>query len=184
MFDSWSDLGRLLVVGPLAYAALVAVLRVSGKRTLSKLNAFDFVVTVALGSTLATILLSSWVSLAEGVAALVLLVGLQYAVTWTSVRWSPLARAVKSEPALVYRDGFLETAMRRERVTPDEVVQAARAQGHADLSGVSAVVLETDGSFSILTDPPRGAVRGASTTSSADASGRKAGPAGRPAAAR
>jgi len=35
------------------------VLRVSGKRTLAKLNAFDFVVTVALGSTLATILLNS-----------------------------------------------------------------------------------------------------------------------------
>ncbi len=51
---------------------------------------------MALGSTLATILLSSSLSLAEGVAALVLLVGLQYAVTWTSVRWAPLVRAVKS----------------------------------------------------------------------------------------
>ncbi len=170
-FDSWSDLGRLLVVGPLAYAALVAVLRISGKRTLSKLNAFDLVVTVALGSTLATILLSSSVSLAEGVVALVLLVGLQYAVTWTSVRWPPLARAVKSEPTLVYREGFLAAAMRRERVTRDEVTQAARAQGHADLSEVSAVVLETDGSFSILTDPPGGDVRAALAMGSADASG-------------
>jgi uncharacterized membrane protein YcaP (DUF421 family) len=41
-------------------------LRVSGKRTLAKMNAFDLVVTVALGSTLATILLSADVSLAEG----------------------------------------------------------------------------------------------------------------------
>ena len=65
-FDSWTGLGRVLVVGTLAYVALVAVLRISGKRTLTKLNAFDLVVTVALGSTLATILLSNSVALADG----------------------------------------------------------------------------------------------------------------------
>ena len=77
-FDSWSELGRILVVTPLAYGALVAVLRLSGARTLSKLNAFDLVVTVALGSTLATVLLNSDVSLSEGVLALVVLVALQF----------------------------------------------------------------------------------------------------------
>jgi uncharacterized membrane protein YcaP (DUF421 family) len=68
-FDSWTGLGRVLVVGTLAYFALVLTLRVSGKRTLSKLNAFDLVVTVALGSTLATVLLSKDVALAEGLLA-------------------------------------------------------------------------------------------------------------------
>jgi uncharacterized membrane protein YcaP (DUF421 family) len=58
-FDSWDGLLRVVVVGILAYTGLVLLLRISGKRTLSKMNAFDFVVTVALGSTLATILLSS-----------------------------------------------------------------------------------------------------------------------------
>ena len=53
-FDSWAGLGRVLVVGVLAYSALVLLLRISGKRTLTKMNAFDLVVTVALGSTLAT----------------------------------------------------------------------------------------------------------------------------------
>ena len=80
-FDTWAGFGRVLVVGPLAYAALVLVLRVSGKRTLTKLNAFDFVVTVALGSTLATILLSKDVALAEGVLALALLIGMQFVIT-------------------------------------------------------------------------------------------------------
>ena len=50
-FTSWYDL-LLVVVGTLAYGGLVLFLRVSGKRTLTKLNAFDLVVTVALGSTL------------------------------------------------------------------------------------------------------------------------------------
>jgi uncharacterized membrane protein YcaP (DUF421 family) len=67
---------RTAVVGSLAYVALVAMLRISGKRTLSQMNAFDFVVTVALGSTLATILLSQDVSLGEGLTVLALLIGL------------------------------------------------------------------------------------------------------------
>lgn len=57
-FNSWYALARVLVVGILAYAGLVFLLRVSGKRTLSKPNPFDLVVTVALGSMLTTVTLS------------------------------------------------------------------------------------------------------------------------------
>lgn len=154
-FDGWQGMIRVVVVGGVSYAALVLLLRVSGKRTLAKLNAFDLVVTVALGSTLATVLLSSRVALVEGITALALLVGLQYLVAWTSTRSRGMQRLVSSEPALVYRNGFLPDAMRRERITSAEMRQAARAQGHADLSEVAAVVLETDGSLSVLTELPR-----------------------------
>lgn len=153
-YDGWEGLVRVVVVGIAAYCSLIALLRISGKRTLAKLNAFDFVVTVAVGSTLATVLLSSTVALVEGVTALALLIGLQYVVAWASIRSPRVERLVKSEPALVYRGGFVHGAMRRERVTADELRQAARGQGHADLSGIAAIVLETDGTLSILTDPP------------------------------
>ena len=153
-FDGWSGVARVVVVGTCAYVALVALLRVSGKRTLAKLNAFDFVVTVALGSTLATVLLSTSVALVEGVTALALLVSLQYAVAWGSVRSRRVERLVKSEPTLVYRNGFLHEAMRQERVTADEVAQAARSQGHPDLSSIGAVVVETDGTLSVLAGIP------------------------------
>lgn len=150
-FDSWAGLGRVLIVSVLAYAALVAVLRVSGKRTLSKMNAFDLVVTVALGSTLATILLSAEVALAEGVLALALLVGLQLGITWLSVRSPAVDRLVKSEPELlVHRGVFLHQAMRRARVVEAEIRAAVRQQGIGALEEVDAVVLETDGSFSVI----------------------------------
>jgi hypothetical protein len=117
-FSSWADLGRVLVVGPLAYVALVLFLRVSGKRTLTKLNAFDLVVTVALGSTLATILLSKSVSLAEGLLALGLLIALQFIITWTAIRSPWFAGLVKSEPTLLVRHGqFLDGALQAQRMT-------------------------------------------------------------------
>ncbi len=150
-FQGRAGLLRTLVVGVLAYSALVLVLRVSGKRTLSKMNAFDFVVTVALGSTLATVLLSKDVALAEGVAAFALLVGMQFVITWASVRSKGVSRLVKSEPKmLLYRGEFLRGAMRRERVTEEEVLAAVRSRGVAAIGEVEAVVLETDGSFSVV----------------------------------
>jgi len=152
-FDSWSDLFRVVVVGSLAYVALVAFLRATGKRTLSKLNAFDLVVTVALGSTLATVLLNADVSLAEGVLAFALLIGLQYGITWLSVRSERFQGMIKAEPTLLlYRGRYLRDAMRRQRVTTEEILSVLRTEGVTRVEDAGAIVLETDGSFSVLSD--------------------------------
>jgi uncharacterized membrane protein YcaP (DUF421 family) len=149
-FNGWEGLGRTIVVGILAYVALVILLRLSGKRTLSKMSAFDLVVTVALGSTLATVLLSKDVALAEGVTAFMVLIALQLTLTWASVRSSAVARLIKSEPTLLlHRGSFLREAMRRERVLEEEILAALRSDGIASVDRVEAVVLETDGSFSV-----------------------------------
>jgi uncharacterized membrane protein YcaP (DUF421 family) len=150
-FDGWADLQRVLIVGVCAYVGLVALLRITGKRTLSKMNAFDLVVTVALGSSLATILLSRDVALAEGLTAFVLLIFLQYAVAWASARSALVRTLVKAEPTLLVRNGvLLHATLKRERVAPDEVLAAIRASGHGELHTIAAVVLETDGEFSVI----------------------------------
>ena len=150
-FDGWAGLVRVVVVGTVAYAALIVLLRGSGKRTPSKMNAFDFVVTVALGSTLATVLLSAEVALAEGVTALALLIVLQYAITFASVRSARVTGWVKGEPTLLAKDGrMLPAATRRARVTGEEVDAALREHGLAGLEAARAVVLETDGTLSVI----------------------------------
>lgn len=156
-FDAWSDILRILLVGAASYTTLVAVLRVSGKRTLGQLNVFDFVVTVALGSTLATILLSSDVSWSEGVTALALLAALQLLVAWISARWPRARGFFTSEPALLLEDGEIRwDALRRNRLTESELRQAVRMQGTGDLSRVRAVVLETNGKLSVITSDKYG----------------------------
>jgi uncharacterized membrane protein YcaP (DUF421 family) len=152
---SWTDVLRTVLVGGLAYLGLLLFVRISGKRTLASMNAFDFVVTVALGSTLATILLSSDVALAEGLAAFATLIGLQFAITWLSVHTDWVPGLVKSEPSLLaLRGKLLRGAMVAQRVTESELLQAVRREGHASLERVHAVVLETDGSFSVVSDAP------------------------------
>lgn len=150
-FAGWPGVISAVISGGLAYVSLVLMLRVSGKRTLSKMNAFDLVVTVALGSILATITLSKDVALAEGAAAIAVLVGLQFVVAWLSARFKAVSQLVKAEPALLFHHGeFLRAAMKRERVAEDEVRAAIRGGGKGALENVEAVILETDGSFSVI----------------------------------
>ncbi|MEX1220520.1 MAG: YetF domain-containing protein [Idiomarina sp.] len=150
-FNGWDTLIRTLVVGTLAYCALVLFLRVSGKRTLSKMNAFDWVVTVALGSTLATTLLNKNVSLAQGALALALLIVLQFLVTWSSVRAKWVRKMIAAEPSLmVYQGEYLEKTMHRERVTKEDVLSAIRSSGNASIKDVGAVILDTDGTFAVV----------------------------------
>lgn len=151
LFDGWGTLARTLVVGTAAYVGLVVLLRVSGKRTLSKMNAFDWVVTVALGSTLATVLLNRDVALAEGLTAFALLIGLQFVVTWSSVRIPWVRRVVTGEPMmLLFRGELLDDSLRAARVTPDEVRAALRSSGLGDFADAHAVVLETDGTMNVI----------------------------------
>mgnify|MGYP000377076657 FL=1 len=139
------------MVGLLAYAGLVVLLRISGKRTLSKMNSFDLVVTVAFGSTLSTILVSKNVSLAVGLAALALLIALQLVITWCAVRSPLISDIVKTAPTMLVLDGRLrEDAMKRTRVAHDDVLAAVRQHGHGSLENIDAVILEADGSLSVI----------------------------------
>ena len=150
-FNGWEVIGRTLLVGVLAYIGLILFLRVSGKRTLSKMNAFDLIVTVALGSTLATILLSKKVALAEGLTAFFILIAMQYIIAWLSVRSQFVSKMIKSSPELLFYEGeYLRDAMKTQRILEVEILQAARTNNVESMNQVKAVVMETDGSISII----------------------------------
>lgn len=158
-FDSWSSIGRTLLTGIFAYGLLVVFLRISGKRTLAKMNAFDFVVTVALGSTLSATIISHDVPLVDGIAALAVLIAMQYVVATFSTRATWFRNLVKSRPHALLRDGrYLDDAVRSERVTHEEILAAIRNSGNLDVADIAVVVLETDGTFSVIPrsdNPPK-----------------------------
>lgn len=151
LFDSWDALIHVFFKAIFIYLAVIISLQISGKRTLSKWNAFDFIVTVALGSILATVILSKQVALAEGILSLMMLILLQYLITKLSVRSPGFRDLVKSDPTLLFDRGeFLDDALKSQRVTKSEVRAAIREAGILSMEDVGAVVLETDGSFSVM----------------------------------
>lgn len=149
--DGWLPLVRIVVVGTLMYVTLVVLLRVSGSRTIASMRAFDFIVTVALGSVFGRALTAEGVSLAEAVVAFLLLIGLQYTVARVQVFSTPFARAVTNPPRLLfYRGEFQRDGMRRARVTEQELRSVARKKGHGSLDDVEALVLEASGDIAVV----------------------------------
>lgn len=150
-FDSWESIIRTSILSVAAYVGLVLILRAAGNRPLTQLNAFDFIVNVAIGSTLATVMLNKNVALADGLLAFVMLIGLQLILSYLSRKSTMFNKAVKTQSVLVFYNGeFLKEEMNKNLLTQDELLQAIRAEGVGNLEEVKAIVLETNGRFSVL----------------------------------
>lgn len=156
-FQGWEPLWRTVIATSSTYIALIVMLRVAGQRTLAKWYAFDLIVTVALGSTFANGVLAKDISVFQSLLGFLILIGLQFAIAWTVVRWSPMRIIVNPRPTLVLHNGsFLDDAMRRQRVAEADVRAAVRRQGIPCIEDVGAVILEADGTFSVIKDLPAG----------------------------
>ena len=150
-FNSWENLYRTAIIGLFAYLGLILMLRVAGSRTLSQLNAFDLIVTVALGSTLSTVILNRDIALAEGLFALALLILFQLTISVISVRSRSMRNLIKTEPRILFYKGkFVKEALKDCRITKEEILQMIRSEGKGTMKGVDAVVLETNGRFSVI----------------------------------
>ena len=76
---------------------------------------------------------------------------------WASTRSEKFQSLIKAQPRMLFHRGqFLAEALKLERVTREEIMAAVRAQGQSDLAQVESVVLETDGTFSVLSKTPPG----------------------------
>jgi uncharacterized membrane protein YcaP (DUF421 family) len=150
-FDSWQSMTRTLIITVFAYVSIILFLRVSGKRTLTKMNAFDFIVTVALGSSLATVALNKNVALADGALVFFLFIFLQFFITWLSVRMKSVKKIITSQPALLlYKGELFDHIRKKERITMEEIYFAARQKGMAELKDIDVIVLETTGDITII----------------------------------
>ncbi|MBE0391883.1 DUF421 domain-containing protein [Flavobacterium sp. PL002] len=150
-FSNWYSIIRVIIITIIAYPALILILRISGKRTLSKMNAFDLIITIAIGSIFATVILSKDVSLSEGILAFAMLVFFQYLITYFSSRNKKVSELVKSSPTLMaYKGQLLKANMLKERIDEDEIWAIIRKKGYSSLEETDAIVLETDGSLSVI----------------------------------
>lgn len=150
-FDGFGGLLRILIAAPTLYVCVIAFIRFSGKRSTSQMNNFDWVVTVAMGSLMASGILLKDIAVSEAAFAIALLLLMQWLLTFTMVRFSPVAKLVRAEPTLLYHDDhFLPDAMRHERVSEYEVLSAVRENGIVDLSSVESVILEANATLSVI----------------------------------
>jgi uncharacterized membrane protein YcaP (DUF421 family) len=150
----WTDfepLLRIIVVGIVTYIGLILLLRISGKRTLASMNAFDFIITVTIGSAFGRILTAKEVSIAEALTTFALLISLQHLVAYISIHSPKFSKLITSQPVLLYyKDEFIWKNLKKERIKQEEVLSAIRSKKFSTLKNVEAVILESNGSFSII----------------------------------
>ncbi|MBU9672717.1 hypothetical protein KQ939_05925 [Planococcus sp. CP5-4] len=101
LFDGWKSVLRIAIMCVLAYPFLIVLLRVFGKRSLSNVNIFDFVITVTYGATLGSIITSDKMSFVDGVVVLFMLTLLQYIVSKLSVNSKGFADLIKANPSFI-----------------------------------------------------------------------------------
>lgn len=151
-FDNIDKLVRIVITAVMVYVLIVLVTKISGKRSTSQLNNFDWIVTVMIGSLGASIILLEEIPFVEGGSAIVVLYVLQFLVTKYASISPPFSSVILSEPRIVFYQGqYLSEAMRAERLTQQELESAMRAEGIRNLNEIEAIVFESDATLTIIT---------------------------------
>ncbi|EAU40444.1 hypothetical protein FP2506_04426 [Fulvimarina pelagi HTCC2506] len=140
------------VLAALGLALVIVIVRFVGLRSFSKMTSFDFVITLALGSLLATVAtVSSWGSFLQGCFAIIVLMALQVLIAATRDRSNRISRYLMNDPVLLMKDGeFFDDVMNSRRVSRDDVLGKLRQANVTDFDSVKAVIMETTGDISVL----------------------------------
>ena len=153
--EKWftSDLKSLIAIVITAagiYLAVIVFTRLAGKRSFSKMSSFDFAMTVAVGSLIATTVLSSSVSLLDGVVGMAAIYLLQISVALLR-RFKVIKEAVDNSPLLLMKgEQILHENMKKARVSEGDLRSKLREANVLNLNQVRAVVFETTGDISVL----------------------------------
>lgn len=151
-YESAFEYWRIALSAVLGFGVLLVFLRLAGKRTVAKFNAYDMVLTFTIGSLLASMILLKDVKILEGIFAMGVLTLLDWSVTTFAMRFDGFRHWLKAEPRLlVYNGQYQFSNMKRERIVQEEVLMFMRQNGVHKIEDVKAMVLETAGDVSVLT---------------------------------
>ena len=143
----WEFVLRAVVV----YFLLLAMLRLSGKRTVGQFTPFDLLVVVLLGTAVQNSLIGEDYSLLGGLILAATLIACNWLVGFATARSSFLDRLAEGSPVLLGRDGEVFPAvLRRENVSRLDVDEALRDNGLADVSDAALITLEVDGTLTVV----------------------------------
>jgi uncharacterized membrane protein YcaP (DUF421 family) len=151
LFDiSWKGFFLIMLTSIGIYMAVIIYTRIFGKRSFSKMSSFDFAMTVAVGSIIATTVLSETVSFLEGAAGLLFIYALQLVAAYFR-RYKWFRKMIDNTPTLLM-DGpvMLTENMNAVRVTEGDLRAKLRESNVVKLSEIKAVIFETTGDMVVI----------------------------------
>ncbi len=141
----------IVLRGIVVFVFLFVLVRVMGRRGLSSLEPFDLILLIILGDAVQQGLTQDDYSLTGAMLAVGTIAILQVATSWLNFRVPRLRPILDGEPIVIVQDGKpIERNLKRERLTSDDLAEAARRQGIAKLDDVAWAVMETSGAISFI----------------------------------
>lgn len=150
-FDGWGSLLSILISAPFVYVLVIVAVRIAGKRSMSQLNNFDWVVTVAMGAVAALSIVLASVTVLDAAVAIGTLLLLQIVTTYATSRSRRAEQIIKADAAFLVVDGqFLTDQLAAHRLSEGDIRSVLREGGYTSLSQIRWVVLEADARISII----------------------------------
>jgi len=150
MFDMEVPWWEFIVRAGTVYLVLLAMVRLSGKRTIGQFTPFDLVVVLLLSEAVSGSINAQDASLPGGLLAAATLLALDTLIAIGTSRSRRLDAAMQGNPVLVGRDGVIyDAVLRRERVPRSDVEKALRA-ADCEIEDMRLAILESDGDINIM----------------------------------
>jgi len=158
----WADMFHLgvpiiekILRAVIVYFALVALVRIAGKRELAQLNPFDLVVLLTLSNTVQNAIIGDDNTVLGGIIGATTLIVVNYFVVRFLYGHERLEQFIEGNPDTLVEDGkVLHDRLRKELITLPELETAAHKQGFASLADVDCAVLEPGGTISFFARKP------------------------------
>lgn len=141
---------ELLVRGAVVYAALLVLIRLSGRRTVGQFTPFDLLVVMLLSEAVSNALSGGDESLLAGLVIAGVLMALNMLVAVVTARSGAVQRLVAGEPVLIGKDGRLFSQVLKEQHVPYADAEQALREADCDLASMACAFLEADGRISVL----------------------------------
>lgn len=153
MFDLSLPWWEFIVRGGIVYLVLLAMVRVTGKRTVGQFTPFDLIVVMLLSEAVSSSLNGGDESITGGLIAAATLVALDMVIAVATSRSKKADAAIQGSPVLVGRDGVIyDEVLKRQRVPRSDVEKALRG-ADCDIEDMRMAILEADGNINILKKP-------------------------------
>ncbi|MGO1580205.1 MAG: DUF421 domain-containing protein [Peptoniphilaceae bacterium] len=153
LYENTTIIIRIAISGAIFYILLIVIMNLFGKRSMSNLSMYDYVTTLAMGSIVSSAIILKEVTIFNGLIGILILLLLQFIVTYISSYYPNLFNILNPNPSLLYLDGkFIEKNIRKNRITKNEIMAAIRMQGQTTSDNISAVILEANGTLSVIKD--------------------------------
>lgn len=135
----------------LLYIAVIAAIRLMGKRQIGDLDPSELVVTILVSDLAAVPMQDLGIPMVSGLVPIATLIVLEILLSFLALKSRPFRRLLNGQPAIIIRGGKLDIQkLRQMRLTTDEVIETLRKQNVASIADVKYGVIEPDGTLTVI----------------------------------